>query len=158
MDIQLIGTIVRVLPMQSGMKRDGGEWKKQDYLLSVEGERYDNKVCFQIFGAEKIARIGLKENERVRVHLEIRANEYNGKFYNSIDCWKVDRNSDPQQQQQQQGNAVVSANQQAAPTQQQPPQQPVVQPTQQQFPPQVNSQGEPQQAAPQAQEAEPLPF
>ena len=155
MDIQLIGTIVRVLPMQSGTKRDGGEWQKQDYLLSVEGERYDNKVCFQIFGAEKIARIGLKENERVRVHLEIRANEYNGKFYNSIDCWKVDRNSDHQQQQD---NAVVNASQQAAPNQQ-PPQETVTQPTQQQFPPQVNSQGEPQQqAAPQAQEAEPLPF
>lgn len=154
MDIQLIGTIVRVLPMQSGTKRDGGEWQKQDYLLSVEGERYDNKVCFQIFGAEKIARIGLKENERVRVHLEIRANEYNGKFYNSIDCWKVDRNSD-----QQQGNAVVNASPQATPTQQQ-PQEPVAQSSQQQqFPPQVNSQGEPQQqAAPQAQEAEPLPF
>lgn len=156
MDIQLIGTIVRVLPMQSGTKRDGGEWQKQDYLLSVEGERYDNKVCFQIFGAEKIARIGLKENERVRVHLEIRANEYNGKFYNSIDCWKVDRNSDGQQQQ---GNPVVNASPQATPTQQQ-PQEPVAQSSQQQqFPPQVNSQGEPQQqAAPQAQEAEPLPF
>lgn len=154
MDIQLIGTIVRVLPMQSGTKRDGGEWQKQDYLLSVEDERYDNKVCFQIFGAEKIARIGLKENERVRVHLEIRANEYNGKFYNSIDCWKVDRNND---QQQQQGNAVVNASPQATPTQQQ-PQQPVAQSSQQQqFPPQVNSQGEPQ-AAPQAQEAEPLPY
>lgn len=156
MDIQLIGTIVRVLPMQSGTKRDGGEWQKQDYLLSVEGERYDNKVCFQIFGAEKIARMGLKENERVRVHLEIRANEYNGKFYNSIDCWKVDRNSD--QQQQQQGNAVVNASPQAAQTQQQPPQQPVAQPSQQQFPPQVNSQGEPQQqASPQAQ-TDDLPF
>ena len=156
MDIQLIGTIVRVLPMQSGTKRDGGEWQKQDYLLSVEGERYDNKVCFQIFGAEKIARIGLKENERVRVHLEIRANEYNGRFYNSIDCWKVDRNSDHQQQQD---NAVVNTSPQATPTQQQ-PQEPVAQSSQQQqFPPQVNSQGEPQQqAAPQAQEAEPLPF
>lgn len=156
MDIQLIGTIVRVLPMQSGTKRDGGEWQKQDYLLSVEDERYDNKVCFQIFGAEKIARIGLKENERVRVHLEIRANEYNGKFYNSIDCWKVDRNND---QQQQQGNAVVNASPQATPTQQQ-PQEPVAQSSQQQqFPSQVNSQSEPQkQAAPQAQEAEPLPF
>lgn len=153
MDIQLIGTIVRVLPMQSGTKRDGGEWQKQDYLLSVEGERYDNKVCFQIFGAEKIARIGLKENERVRVHLEIRANEYNGKFYNSIDCWKVDRNSD---QQQQQGNAVVNASPQAAPTQQQPPQQPVAQPTQQQFPPQVNNQGEPQQQP--APQDDQLPF
>lgn len=154
MDIQLIGTIVRVLPLQKGPKRDGGEWQKQEYLLSVEDERYDNKVCFQIFGAEKIARMGLKENERVRVHLEIRANEYNGKFYNSIDCWKVDRNSDGQQ-----GNAVVNASPQATPTQQQ-PQEPVAQSSQQQqFPPQVNSQGEPQQqAAPQAQEAEPLPF
>jgi hypothetical protein len=154
MDIQLIGTIVRVLPLQKGTKRDGGEWQKQEYLLSVEDERYDNKVCFQIFGAEKIAIIGLKENERVRVHLEIRANEYNGKFYNSIDCWKVDRNSDGQQ-----GNAVVNASPQATPTQQQPAQEPVAQSSQQQqFPPQVNSQGEPQQQdAPQAK-TDDLPF
>lgn len=154
MDIQLIGTIVRVLPMQSGTKRDGGEWQKQDYLLSVEDERYDKKVCFQIFGAERIARMNIQENERIRVHLEIQANEYNGKFYNSIDCWKVDRNS---VQQQQQGNAVMNASPQATPTQQQPPQQPVAQPTQQQFPPQVNSQGVPQHDSSQLDEDD-LPF
>lgn len=148
MDIQLIGTIVRVLPLQKGTKRDGGEWQKQEYLLSVENERYDNKVCFQIFGAEKIARIGLKENERVRVHLEIRANEYNGKFYNSIDCWKVDRNGE---QQQQQGNAVVNADQQSAPNQQ------PSQSSQQQLTSQENNQNASQQTTPQPQEND-LPF
>lgn len=145
MDIQLIGTIVRVLPLQKGTKRDGGEWQKQEYLLSVENERYDNKVCFQIFGAEKIARIGLKENERVRVHLEIRANEYNGKFYNSIDCWKVDRNGE---QQQQQGNAVMNT---AAPNQQ------PSQSSQQQLTSQENNQNASQQTTPQPQEND-LPF
>lgn len=148
MDIQLIGTIVRVLPLRKGTKRDGGEWQKQEYLLSVENERYDNKVCFQIFGAEKIARIGLKENERVRVHLEIRANEYNGKFYNSIDCWKVDRNGE---QQQQQGNAVMNTDQQSAPNQQ------PSQSSQQQLTSQENNQNASQQTTPQPQEND-LPF
>lgn len=148
MDIQLIGTIVRVLPLQKGTKRDGGEWQKQEYLLSVEGERYDNKVCFQIFGSEKIALMKLQENERVRVHLEIRANEYNGKFYNSIDCWRVDRNNEPQQQQV---NTVMNTDKQSAPNQQ------PSQSSQQQLTPQENNQNASQQTTQQPQEND-LPF
>lgn len=96
MDIQLIGTIVRVFPLASGVKRDGGEWQKQEYLLSVEGDNFPKNVCFQVFGEEKIKELGLQENERVRVHLEIQSREYNGRYYTHIDCWRVDRNNDAQ--------------------------------------------------------------
>ncbi|WP_369916866.1 hypothetical protein [Prevotella sp. oral taxon 376] len=79
------------------------------------------------------------------MHLDIDCHEYNGKFYNQISCWKVDRNA------QQQGNAVVYPENQQATTRQT---------TQQQFPPQVNSQGVPQRpATPQPKEdSDDLPF
>lgn len=127
MDIQLVGTIINILPVVSGTSAKG-EWVKQEYVLSIENEQYPRSVCFQIFGQDKINAIGLQINERVRVHLDISTNEYNGRFYNTISCWKVDRN-------ELQGSQVVTPN----------PQQ-VAQPTaQQQFPPKVNSQGSPQQ-------------
>ena len=130
MDIQLIGTITNILPVASGTSAKG-EWAKQEYVLSVENEQYPRSVCFQIFGQDRINTAGLQLNERVRVHLDISTNEYNGRFYNTISCWKVDRNT-------QQGNEVVYASQQQAPIQQQ---------TQQPFPPRVNGQGVPQQQA-----------
>ena len=104
MDIQLIGTITNILPPVSGTSAKG-EWVKQEYVLSVENEQYPCSVCFQIFGQDRINTAGLQLNERVRVHLDISTNEYNGRFYNTISCWKVDRNT-------QQGNKVVYASQQ----------------------------------------------
>lgn len=80
--------------------------------------------AFRFFGEEKILNADLQLNERVRVHLDITCHEYNGKFYNQISCWKVDRNNEQQ------------VNQRIFPDQT--PQQ-VLAP--QQFPPQVNSQG-----------------
>lgn len=111
MDIQLIGTIVRAFPIESGTKRDGGEWHKQEYLLSVENEHYPKNVSFHIFGNDRITELGLKENERVRVHLEIQAREYNGRYFNSINCWKVDRNENNQSEQKSQVGQSVQSNQ-----------------------------------------------
>lgn len=129
MDIQIIGTIVNVLPKVTGSSQRG-DWSKQEYVINVEGEndQYPRSICFQIFGEEKILNADLQLNERVRVHLDITCHEYNGKFYNQISCWKVDRNNEQQ------------VNQRIFPDQT--PQQ-VLAP--QQFPPQVNSQGVPQQ-------------
>ena len=110
MDIQLVGTITNILPPVSGTSAKG-EWVRQEFILSVENEQYPRSVCFQIFGKDRIDEAALQLNERVRVHLDINANEYNGKFYNTINCWKVDRNN----QQNVQGNPVYYPNQPVTP-------------------------------------------
>lgn len=144
MDIQIIGIITNVLPKVTGTSPKG-DWSKQEYVINVEGEngQYPRSICFQIFGEEKINNAALQLNERVRVHLDIGCHEYNGKFYNQISCWKVDRNA------QQQGSAVVYPENQQATTQQA---------VQQQFPPQVNGQGVPQQPATPQDDSDGLPF
>lgn len=144
MDIQIIGTITKVLPIEKGTSsRTGNEWQKQEAVLVEEGgnSRYPSSVCFQIFGQDKIAFMNLQEGERVRVHLDISTNEWKDKVYNTITCWKVDRNSDN-------GNQVIYP-EQAQQSSQQPPQ------TQAQ----TNVQSAPQQHAPQKQSQEnDLPF
>lgn len=110
MDIKLVGTITNILPPVSGTSAKG-EWVRQEFILSVENEQYPRSVCFQIFGKDRIDEAALQLNERVRVHLDINTNEYNGKFYNTINCWKVDRNN----QQGVQGNPVNYPNQPVTP-------------------------------------------
>ena len=92
MDIQLSGTVTHVLPLQSGVSKSSGkEWKKQSYVLLVEEGQYPRSVTFDIVGAERISNAAIQLNEQITVHLDISCNEWQGKFYNSITCWRVER-------------------------------------------------------------------
>ncbi len=92
MDIQLSGTVTHILPLQGGVSKSSGkEWKKQSYVLLVEGGQYPRSVTFDIVGEERIRNSAIQLNEQITVHLDINCNEWQGKFYNSITCWKVER-------------------------------------------------------------------
>ncbi|PTL32527.1 hypothetical protein C7120_09380 [Prevotella sp. oral taxon 376] len=54
MDIQIIGTIVNVLPKVTGSSQRG-DWSKQEYVINVEGEneQYPRSICFQILEKKK---------------------------------------------------------------------------------------------------------
>ncbi|WP_052044983.1 DUF3127 domain-containing protein [Prevotella amnii] len=144
MDIQVTGTITKILPKMEGVSaKTGKSWAKQEYVITEDGgnSQYPSSICFQIFGEEKISLMNLREGEHVCVHLDSTTNEWKEKVFNSINCWKVDRFATEQK-----GNAVMYANQQSPQQNDQP------------FPPQVNDQGVPQQQnAPQAKTND-LPF
>ena len=92
MDIQLSGTVTHILPLQGGVSKSSGkEWKKQSYVLLVEEGQYPHSVTFDIVGEERIKNSAIQLNEQITVHLDINCNEWQGKFYNSITCWRVER-------------------------------------------------------------------
>lgn len=89
--MELTGKIIAVLPERGGVsQRTGSEWKVQEYVLETQ-EQYPRKMCFDVFGADKIAQFALKIGEQVTVSFDIDAREYNDRWYNSIRAWKVDR-------------------------------------------------------------------
>lgn len=117
MDIQLSGTVTHILPLQGGVSKSSGkEWKKQSYVLLVEEGQYPRSVTFDIVGEERIKKSAIQLNEQITVHLDINCNEWQGKFYNSITCWRVERGV---QQAPTQGSQVINSRQdgmQAAPS------------------------------------------
>ena len=93
--MELTGKIIAVLPERSGIsQRTGTEWKTQSYVLETQ-ESYPRKMCFDIFGADKIEQFAIKIGETLTVSFDIDAREYQGRWYNSIRAWKVDRNVAP---------------------------------------------------------------
>lgn len=93
--MELTGKIIAVLPERSGIsQRTGSEWKTQSYVLETQ-ETYPRKMCFDIFGADKIEQFAIKIGETLTVSFDIDAREYQGRWYNSIRAWKVDRNVAP---------------------------------------------------------------
>lgn len=90
--MEITGKIIAVLPERSGTSaRTGSEWRMASYVLETQ-EQYPRKVAFEVFGSDKIAQFAIKIEDVLTVSFDIDAREYQGKWYNSIRAWKVDRN------------------------------------------------------------------
>lgn len=96
--MELTGKIIDVLPERSGVGRNSGnEWKAQEYVLETMDGQYPRHMCFEVFGADKIAQFAIQVGETMTVSFDIDANQsqsgsYSGRWFNRIRAWKVDRN------------------------------------------------------------------
>ncbi len=95
--MELIGKIIQVLPERSGTSaRTGSEWRMGSYVLETTTDRFPRKMMFEVFGSDKIQQFNIQVGEMLRVSFDIDAREYQGRWYNSIRAWNVDRNlNDP---------------------------------------------------------------
>ena len=55
-------------------------------------------MCFDVLGADKIQKFNIQVGEELNVFFDIDAREWQGRWFNSIRAWKVERvNADAQQ-------------------------------------------------------------
>jgi len=88
--MKVTGTIKKVLPTLEGTSKAGKEWKKLSFVLETK-EEYNNLYCFDVFGDEKVDNF-LKYNkvgQDVDVEFNVRTNEWNDKYFTSLDAWKI---------------------------------------------------------------------
>jgi hypothetical protein len=80
---QIVGRLLKVLPLESGQGKSGKEWKKLPIVLETEGQ-YPKKVCVTAWGdlADKMR--GLKIGTLVTANIDIESREYNDKFYTEV--------------------------------------------------------------------------
>jgi hypothetical protein len=66
-----------------------GEWSKTSVIIEERnGGEYPDTVCLDVFNKPKELE-KLKVGEVVEVEYNGKVNEYNGKYYNSLNVWKV---------------------------------------------------------------------
>ena len=88
--MELIGKAIAALPVKSGVsQRTGEQWQSREYVIETQ-EQYPKKMCFEVFGTDKLKEFNIRNNDLIKVHFDITAREYNGKWYNSIRAWKVE--------------------------------------------------------------------
>lgn len=91
--MELTGKIIVVQPERKGVsKATGNEWRVQEFVLETINEQYPRKLCFEVFGSDRLEQFAIKQGEVMTVSFDIDAREYNGRWYNQIRAWKVDRN------------------------------------------------------------------
>lgn len=99
--MEITGKIIAVLPASSGVSaRTGNAWKSQDFVIETH-DQYPRKCCFRVFGEEKLNNFNIQSGEELTVSFDIDAHEYNGRWYNQINAWAINRNV------QQQPNAAA---------------------------------------------------
>lgn len=131
MNVKFTGKIIAVGQVQMGTSQNGTQWSSCEYTIEELNEQYPSRAVIQVYGSDKLQQFNIQLGEIITAHIGLKARQSKeGRWFNQLDCWKVDRpNAQPQSQigqnPQQQGGYYA--------------------PPQQQFPPQVNANGQPAQ-------------
>lgn len=89
--MDLTGKIIAVLPASSGVsQRTGNSWMSQDYVIEVPGQ-YPKKCVFRVFGEDRIKQFNIQMGEDVTVSFDIDAHEFNGRWFNDIRAFNIQR-------------------------------------------------------------------
>ena len=95
MEIQ--GKIIAALPERSGVSARG-EWKSQTYVIETQGQ-YPKKLAFDVFGADRITQFNLHVGDIATVFFDFDAHEYNGRWFNSVRAFNVEKSGQQAAQQ-----------------------------------------------------------
>lgn len=86
--MELQGKIIAVMPVATGVSQRG-EWKSVDFVIETS-DQYPKKVCMRLFGKDKVDYFKYKAGDVIRAMFDIDAREYNGRWFNSVNCYHVD--------------------------------------------------------------------
>ena len=64
--MELAGKVIAVLEPRGGVSKTGNEWKVQEYVIETH-DQYPRKMCFDVFGADKIAQFNIQVGEELNV-------------------------------------------------------------------------------------------
>lgn len=89
-DMELAGKVIAVLEPRGGVSKSGNQWKVQEYVIETH-DQYPRRMCFDVFGEDKIQQFNIQVGEELNVSFDIDAREWQGRWFNSIRAWKVER-------------------------------------------------------------------
>ena len=93
--MELTGKIIAVLPERGGTSaRTGSEWKLGTYVLETM-DQYPRKMCFEVFGADRIQQFNIQLGEILTVSFDIDAHEYQGRWFNDVRAYNIIRGQVP---------------------------------------------------------------
>lgn len=87
--MELKGKLEQKLALEKGTSKAGKEWIKQSIIIN-NGDTYNPQTAISFFGDDKVKMLeNFKEGQDITIGVNISSKEFNGKWYNQIDGWKV---------------------------------------------------------------------
>ena len=142
MNVKFTGKIIAVGQVQMGTSQNGTQWSSCEYTIEELNEQYPARAVISVYGSDKLQQFNIQLGEIITANIGFKAHQSKeGRWFNQLDCWKVERPS--AQQQGQVVQSQIGQVQQPVGGYYQPQKQPIPMSQQQQFPPQVNESGQP---------------
>lgn len=136
MNVKFTGKIIAAGQVQMGTSQNGTQWSSCEYTIEELNEQYPSRAVIQVYGSDKLQQFNIQLGEIITAHIGLKARQSKeGRWFNQLDCWKVERPTGQQQGQVAQSQIGQNPQQQGG----------YYAPPQQQFPPQVNASGQPTQ-------------
>ena len=81
--MEFTGKIIAIPPPRGGVsKTSGNEWKSQEFVIENH-DQYPRKMCFDVFGADKIEQFNIQMGEELTVSFDVDARQWNDRWFNS---------------------------------------------------------------------------
>lgn len=124
MNVKFTGKIISVGQVQMGTSQNGTQWSSCEYTIEELNEQYPSRAVIQVYGSDKIQQFNIQLGEIITAHIGLKTRQSKeGRWFNQLNCWKVERPNG--QQQGQVVQSLVGAAPQPAGGYYQPQQQPV---------------------------------
>lgn len=65
-------------------------FEKREFVITTFDE-YPQDVKFEVYKEKCNLLNDLKEGQSVTVHMNVKGNEYNGRYYVNLNAWKIDK-------------------------------------------------------------------
>lgn len=89
--MEISGKIIAALEPRGGVsQRTGNTWKSQEFVIETH-EQYPKHCVFRVFGEDRLREFNIQVGEELIVSFDIDAHEYQGRWYNDISAWRVQR-------------------------------------------------------------------
>lgn len=89
--MEIAGKIIQALEPRVGTsQRSGNPWKVQSFVIETH-EQYPKRCVFDVFGEDRLREFNIQAGEELVVSFDIDAHEYQGRWYNSVRAWRVQR-------------------------------------------------------------------
>ena len=86
--MEITGNIKLISDTETGTSKAGKKWAKRQLVVTTT-EQYPQDIAIDFLG-DKITQLDkFQVGNPVTVSINIRGNEYNGKYYNSINGWRI---------------------------------------------------------------------
>ena len=70
--------------------RTGNNWKVQEFVIETH-DQYPRRCMFSVFGEDRLKEMNIHVGDELTVSFDIDAREYNGRWYNDLRAWRVQR-------------------------------------------------------------------
>ena len=89
MALEIIGKVVKILPKQSGVSKNGA-WSKGEFVVETM-EQYPKRICISAWGDKSdILEQQCPVGKIVKVGVHIESREFNEKWYTDVRAWRIE--------------------------------------------------------------------